>query len=341
MIFEKIEKNNFIKNYHLREFKKKDLKQLVDLFKRVFKKDWDWNFWNWFLYENPRPTVGYSLWDQEKLIGVNFGITKLVSIHGKIHDSALLSTALVHYDYRRQGIYTYIGKKLYNLLANKGYLFCYGFPNEFYECKPYGKNKLEWDHCNKKQILIKPIKRMNYNSKSKKASKLRIEKINQFPQEINTITRLRKEGIYFIKYHNDLNWRYIDHPKNDYSCFIIHDINDYLKGYFVLKTYISKTNERFGEIDDFLILSDDQASFNEIYDFIFNFFKEREHNYISTWVGENNKFFNFLINKGFEKQQMKTSWGFKILNKQCDEYLRSKIMNVYNWDLKMGDSDIF
>ncbi len=338
-----MEKKKIDQNYILRELHQKDLDQLINLFFRIFKKEWDLKFWKWFLYQNPHDTHTFSLWDKETLIGFNMALKEIISVNGTLHDSALLSTALVHKNYRRQGIYSFICKNLYNHLSHKGYLLAYGFPNELYDCKLYRKDKIGWDFCQKKNILIKTIKSFKHiqNNKNKdKKNQFYFQKIDKFPEKINLVFSLRKKGIYFVKYNDYLNWRYIEHPINHYDCFLIRDKDDIILGYFVLKTYINKFNQKFGEIDDFFFLFENKDIFNATYDFIFNYFIEIKNDFISTWVGENNKFFNFLIEKGFEKQQMKTSWGFIILNK-IDSYINDQILNINEWDLRMGDSDVF
>lgn len=339
MVYKKIEVNKYIKNYELRPFSKSDLENLVDLFKEVFKKEWNINYWKWFLYQNPYNTYSLSLWDKDKLIGFNCALKKIFSINGDIFDSILVSTALVDPNYRRRGIYSYIVKKLYNCLSRQGYLLIYGFPNENYNCELYNKQRLNWDFCSPKQILIKKLKGSLKNRNRSKSKSIEIKRVKKFSKEINFVSNSKKNGNFFVKYFEYLNWRYIEHPKNDYYCFLIKD-DHIMLGYFILKTYINESNQKYGEIDDFLFIWDKYEFYTIIYNFIYDFFKDQKNDYISIWVGENNPFFKFLIQNGFSKHYMITSWGFKLLNNPGRE-IKNYLINSDNWDLKMGDSDVF
>ena len=340
MIF-KIELNKYLRNYNLRIANEKDLNKIIELFKEVFNRNFGKNFWEWKYYKNPYGKIPpLVLYDGRKLIGSYSADFKKFLVDGIEVECALVTTAIVHSDYRSQGIFTYLAKNMYNKLRKMGIIFLYGFPNALYPYEIYIK-KLKWNYCDKKTNLIKDI---NNNNKSPnlipKSTTIEISKIDKYPNEINKLNNQLTGGGIFSKIdHEYLNWRYIEHPLNKYNNYLIYR-NGEIYGYFVTKTYINNEGEKYGELDDFKIIDDNLTIFGNIYRFIHNYFIEKDHSYISTWVSDNSDFYQFLLKNSFKEIKMSISWGFKLLNRLDPKYLQL-LLNPSNWDLRMGDSDAF
>lgn len=341
MIFKDIKLNEYLKNYYLTLFEKKDLPKYIKLFKDIFNKEWDEEYWNWFFYKNPHETITVLLWDNEKLIGGNCGQKKDIIVNGQKLNGIIITNTMVHSNYRRQGIFAYLSQNLYNKLSELGFHLLYGFPNEYYDCKLYKKKNISWDFCAKKMMLIKDIRKKNHLKKNNNmSSKYTISKIEKFPEIINNIKSNENTDIFLEKTSEYLNWRYVEHPLKKYEKFLIHDNHKNLLGYFVLKTFINNKQEKFGEIDDFRIFNNNLQVFEGIYQFIVRYFLEKNNDYLSTWLGVYSNYYQFLLKNQFIEEEMKTSWGYKILQ-DLSPQIKKKIINPNNWDLRMGDSDVF
>ncbi|MFW9987575.1 MAG: GNAT family N-acetyltransferase [Candidatus Odinarchaeota archaeon] len=240
MLFD-IELNDNLKKYELRDLFKEDIPKLVTLFREVFHKDWNEEFWHWFFYEHPFETFSLSLWDKDRLIGQYCGQKKYVSINGQKYECVLGSTAILDVDYRGQGLFIYLAKTMYNLLAEKGFLFFYGYPNEIYNCGLYFK-KFSWEFCEKKTMFIKDLNK-NSSFENQSADIFSINKVDELPNSINEIEVNRENGNHIIKNAEYLNWRFTKHPLNDYELYILKDSNNTLVGYFITKTFINNENK--------------------------------------------------------------------------------------------------
>lgn len=336
MLYKDIIDSDIPKKYEIKEFVEKDIPSYNDLFNRVYNRKYEEDFWKYFFFRNPYESISLTIWDKDKMIGAYSSAKKKFSINRVLNECSIGSNAMVDSEYRGQGLFIYLAKSLYNKLSEKGFTFFYGYPNEKYSCGLYNK-KLSWDFCEKKSILIKAIHNTDISITN---SNLSIEKIERFPESLDDFTRKEKDGIFTVRTSEYLNWRYTDHYLNDYDLYIIYNKEDSITGYFVLKTYINDKKESFGELDDFEIFNDNLEVFDYIYQFALRSFIDKKNDYMSIWVGNNTKYFKFLIDNQFIQSKMATSWGFKLLQDLKIE-VRNAIMDPLNWDLKMGDCDVF
>jgi len=134
-----------------------------------------------------------------------------------------------------------------------------------------------------------------------------------------------------------LNWRFTEHPTEEYSKFVVVDKGIEILGYLVLKLYTRGDGVK-GHIVDMLCLND-RDIVESLLGYSYNFFIEKEIRNVSCWMPENSFYIPVLKEEGFVGHITETHFGLRILDKQNN--LLPKVRDINNWHLTMGDSDVF
>jgi hypothetical protein len=132
-----------------------------------------------------------------------------------------------------------------------------------------------------------------------------------------------------------LNWRYFEHPLNNYVIFSsISDSNNLNNGYIVLKIYHSNTGVK-GHIVE-LLTYNDSAIMDSLLGVSIEYFKWANCSSISVWVGKNNYKYNYFKNIGFNENSIKSHLQVLPLGEAYNE-----VLDIDSWDLAMKMSDAY
>jgi GNAT superfamily N-acetyltransferase len=118
------------RRWHIRKYKKGEEQKISDAMKIVYGHGIDKEVWNWFYSKNPFKHL-YAVADCENQIVGFMGLAgKPLEIERKQFRACIATGLGVHPDFRRQGIFTTLGRYIMNEVSKEGIQFCYGFPND-------------------------------------------------------------------------------------------------------------------------------------------------------------------------------------------------------------------
>jgi hypothetical protein len=217
--------------------------------------------WKWMFVDNPANTSIIWLAEHDgKIVGQYPAIIETLKVGDKIIKAAQLIDTMTHPRYRRQGIFSTLGKKALNEIENGETYLVYCFPTQ--QVYPLHM-KFGWLDVCTFQVMIKPLNLKNFLQRyfvrnrlllyifmvvgnliikaffrSKKVSDEDIPKIREISHFDDRINEFWNEisndyNIIRIRDKEYLNWRYVDVPNADYTIYVAEE-EDEICGYIVL-----------------------------------------------------------------------------------------------------------
>ncbi|KFD41185.1 hypothetical protein DK28_0211545 [Peptococcaceae bacterium SCADC1_2_3] len=349
---------------------KERIEELVDLFNIVMRQNQEkisLDFWKWKHLENPLNSSDPKLIvaeDGARIIGARaFMLAEFMLEDNKVK-VAQLCDAMVHPDYRRQGIFKKMNDLVISYCTEQGICFFYGFPGTM--------NPLLRNRVLQKVLPIEYLLRVN-NPSTVIAQKLRnpalgntlgffynklyhrqpkisekekqsftVELFDYFPEalkeidtlyDINNIELVRSE-IYF-------KWRFDRHPVFKYK-YLLARQGEELKGYALISTNQSNNGLITGRIVDYLVKDNDLDCFRILMAQALEELEKSSCDIIFVWEMRNQKFRQELLKRfGF-----KSSFAFPYQRFMEESYLVARklnqnlthkvdIYNPANWNLTM------
>jgi hypothetical protein len=357
--------------WSIRRYKNGDELQICSLFEKNFKrpmgKTESIKHWEWEFKHNPCKSLEiYLAEDNGKIVGQY----AVIPVKMKIKEKDLLATlsldTITDENYRGQGMFPILAKKLYSELGIKGIPITYGFPNKN-SIRGF-INKLEWIDIIPFLLLVRPIK---FKSLIKKVTnnalfsyffgkigdilwKLRfifkpvgdksiiIRKIKKFDSIFDKLWQeTRNEyNICVVRDQTYLNWRYVDKPEETYDIFVAEKgVN--LLGYIVLKCE-EKLDLKTGFIMDMLVLSSQYKAISTLISEAINYFKDKKVDVISSLMLKDNQYHKIYKKFGFIKVPsllfpQEIYFGVR---RNTNELSNGFISNTENWFISWGDTDL-
>lgn len=313
----------------LRKYQTGDEKQILDLFKLVFKQEMSEEYWNWRFSSNPftNDKLIYLMWEGDKLIG-HYAVSPIEMNFGQnLIKTALSMTTMTHPEYGGKGIFSKLATTLYNELKNDyGYKLIWGFPNNN---SHYGFIKnLGWQ-----DVAVIPMFSMKLaESRIKFGEKVSYKLLKNFDEEISQQLNNSENKFSINKSRDYLQWRYCENPDVDYTILQLNRS----KGLVVYKKIQSFNEKGKEEIDILEILIDNEI---ENLSGLINAILEQE---------KGNSIIKFNIWKSlfskerliFEKSGFKNTLPLTYLSVlNLNDFV--EIENYQNWEIGMGYSDVF
>ncbi|RUA34795.1 MAG: hypothetical protein DSY77_04065 [Bacteroidetes bacterium] len=197
----------------IKKYKPSDEIEILKLISLAFGQNMSKEFWEWRYLNNPsleKPLINL-MWDKDKLVG-HYAVSPVtLNVNNEKVLTALSMTTMTHPDYGGRGIFTDLAKNLYHdIYSNDNVQAVWGFPNSN---SHYGfLSKLDW-----KDIGIVHFLRL-YIDDISKIEKVKYKVSYDFSaQHAAKIKENNKGEISVHKDANYLNWRYRDHPDNEYQ----------------------------------------------------------------------------------------------------------------------------
>lgn len=131
-----------------------------------------------------------------------------------------------------------------------------------------------------------------------------------------------------------LNWRYFNHPLNNYTVFISSDDNGSINGFIVLKIYHKET-ELVGHVME-IVTFDDVNIMDYLLERAIGYFSWANCEKISLWCGVNDFKYDYFKKMGLKENQIESH--MQVLPLIVDN---NKTFNISNWDLSMRMSDAY
>ena len=118
-----------IENYG--DLSTEELKKLSKLFKIVFKKNFSYQFLDWFYNKNPNgPALTYNASYEQDIIGHYSLVPIKIKLNGKEHSAALSVFTAVDKEYRGLYLFNKLAKKTFELAKSKGIKYIIGVSNQ-------------------------------------------------------------------------------------------------------------------------------------------------------------------------------------------------------------------
>lgn len=318
-----------------RDYQSGDEYQILALYKEVNNREMTLEHWKWKFTESPSGRgIIKLMFDGEKLIGHRGAIPMIVSIQGVDTPAAIMVNTLTHPDYQRLGVSTCLADAIYDEARQHGIKFVYNFPNP--NSYPLYLEIDDWEMLDKRNAWQKQLRGKSASARSHSSS---IKQVKRFDQRVNRLWNRVKQDYAVIVPRTEqfLNWRFTEHPTEEYSKFVVVDKGTEILGYLVLKLY-TRGDEVKGHIVDMLCLND-RDIVESLLGYSYNFFIGKEIRNVSCWMPENSFYISALKEEGFVGHITETHFGLRILDKQNN--LLPKVRDINNWHLTMSDSDVF
>lgn len=315
----------------IRRYRKGDEGGIVRLTKLVFPnfyfnvRQWQWR------HTNGKSRIFVALDDKNTIIGHWAYLERSFISRTKKYKSGLTLAAMIHPGWQGKGVFSRIAKILFDNARSEKIDFLYCFPNDislpvhlhygFLYVKPY--------HIYKKKVTRGLRTERGIVFTEKKAYK----QVNQ--QHISPLTvQLDKNSQEYIE------WRYFKKPGGRYLFYEMSKDGNTI-GYIVFKAYYRQDHKHIQLIDVSVThnLSEDDFG-DSIYDFWQFLANKNTATLLSTWQQNLEVVEDQMIGKYHFQREKDKIFHLAIkgirLNARSIKYLQAR-----NWDIKMGDTEIF
>jgi hypothetical protein len=315
----------------LKNYKEGDEHKIVELFELVFKQEMTLDHWYWRFSKNPAGNHLIKLmWDGDQLIGHYAVSPIMVNVNGEEVLTAHSLTTMTHPDYGGRGIFKTLSLELYKELEeDKGCKAIWGFPNN----NSHGGfiKSLGWSNI--AVIHTMGIKASNIPTRENRSKIVSLKAFDQSHADFVKNRENQKSSVFVSKSLNYLNWRYVSKPDVDYKKFEIK-VGDSIKGVIITKIYPSTLPNHYDLniveciIDDYDYLHKCLNQIMEEYNLPFD--------RVTIWKNLFDTNHLLLEKNGFIPVLPQTYFGARIHSSMPLEFSEYK-----NWDIAMGDSDVY
>lgn len=340
----------------VRLYKQGDEEQILSLFEKVFKTKMDKRVWHWKYTNTPNGLAPIILVFDEN--GIILGHTALwvhpVIMNGKQGKIGLRVDTMVDPSERGKGIYKQLSEHLIKEAEKENINLLYGFPAEKakelqikYIGAHYLTNVNRWVCVNRPIATLStrfPVLRglrffdsiyssvKRFIKHREKNQKDPIKDVKLFDSHFHFLPL--KEQIHLKRNNEYLNWRYAEHPKNNYKILQWQESN-IVKGYIVYRVYKHDKKLHIGLIIDLI-------AFGKHSSYIKSALLQRAINnmneaaYIQAWTMPNQEITNVYKKLGFFMKDEPMPIVIKDIN--CKDV---DVKDPNKWFISMGDVDSF
>ena len=280
----------------------------------------------WYEWLNLNCPTGFNnsfIIEEDKKFISGYGLLPTIVIYeGEKHKSTLCTNVMTHPDYGGKGLFTKIGTHALQTMKLLGTSIQMGIPNDN---AIKGHMKVGWQRMPNLHFYQKTDFNL-INSKNnieykvvKRFSDIHNEGIKNFH---------KKYDLYVEKDYNFLNWRYVDHPLNLYTCITINNEKNQFSGYIIIKLFNEK-NITKTHIVDYAYLND--SDLTKLLHAV-NHYVKGKTDIINLWRFEDSNETQF-INAGYNKTE-----NYDKLILFSDIKFKN---NTSNWHIVLGDNDVY
>ncbi|WP_106496122.1 GNAT family N-acetyltransferase [Lentibacillus sp. Marseille-P4043] len=346
----------------IRYYKTGDEGQIQELFKKVFNKERTLEHWEWKYIKNPQSLNPFILVYEEdqKIIGHIALWVANAYMEGKATKVALRVDTMVDPEARGKGIYRKLNEAMLAEAKESGISLLYGFPAPKAKELLLNTTNANYVEDISRYMLIldpgaiaanmysflSPIKSVGRVFKRLKQRKLKKtslpvgwkveavehcdQRFDQLAEKVKTIKpiMLKRDADY-------LNWRYLNHPENNYTILALTN-NDELQGYVTVnkrKRDFKNGQAMIGFIIDYLAVEDKAVWEILLYSALTEL---QDVDMIQAWGFPGNIGTESLLHFGFKEKDKPMPLIVHEL-----ENNRNRYKNNHDWWLTQGDVDSF
>lgn len=346
----------------VRDGDEKDLLGILSLRKIVFgemeKDKLEPRFWRWEFMEAPDgKALIYIVQDGERIIAHFADIPRRFSVNGEAVLATLSLDLMVHPDYRREGLFTAMGRYGAQRVKQKNGLFMTAFPIRSETIQ--GLIKIGWEKVVQLPVIVYPIRfsgivdrylrfkplsiliggvatclyllRFGW-SKGKKAEGIQIEEVVQLDEAFDDFWQgaSRLFSVLGVRTRQYLNWRYVKHPTRRYTVYQAIEEGK-MKGYIVLRT-VRLLSFSSAVIVDLLAL-DERALFALVEKGV-QHSREAHVDLLGFMVPKTHPYYHSLKRWGFLRSLK--AFSFMIF----DHVQKKNLSHLEGWYVNWGDTDV-
>jgi len=345
------------REWTIREYQEGDEEQILQLRGIALSGSRNKEWWKWMFRDGPAgPAIISLAVVKQRIIAQMASIWVMIQIGDKATRGTHGVDLMVHPDYRRQGVFTALGKKGQEDLLNRSRSITYGTPND--QSRPGFVNRLNALPICEVPLLVKVIdwgavlkqrykfpalagkilgniwERITNRKPSLKAAGIIVEEVFSFDEQIDKFWEKasRIKNIMIIKDMKYLNWRYIAKPGHEYRIFLARK-QDEIAGYVVLK--LQEGARSIGYIIDFLTLPGEDNVAELLITIALRHLKAAGAAKASCWMLEETPYYGTLRKLGFIRRHGPTLCSRIVEPSIPKEF----VTNPANWYYVMGDDD--
>ena len=344
-----------------RPFMRGDEKALADLYETVLQRPFEDSKWGWQFGE-AASGVGYiGLADHDgRLAGQYATVPVRMQIQGKKTPTSLSLDTMTHPDYRKQGIFITLAKKVYEQSEAQGVKFVYGFPND--NSFPGFVKYLDFFVLEDLPAMTRPLSmagilkhtaKVGFLStiigvplqaifnlvthKRVKDANIRVEMASEFPKEVSALfekiaPRFRN---LIIRDYDYLSWRYDNNPSHSYDIYLGYRGNE-LSGYCVCGA-TERKNVSIGLIVDLFADPDDDDLVASLAQKALEVMAKGGTMTASCVLTSKSPFLKTLRRMGFVFPMRRFPFIIRPNSSPADA---SSVNNVSDWHITLGDGDL-
>lgn len=354
--------------WEVAEYEPGDEQGIMRLYQLVFGEEMSDDQWRWRYLKNPTGLVTIILAKAgAQIVGQYALLPVRMKVGADTRVVALSLDTMVHPDYRGQGVFVELARRLYKDVALQGTPLVYGFPNE---ASHRGfVTGLGWvDLCDRVPLFVRPLSaegilkgtvanrfllavggRSGQMGMSLLLPARRIEvpdgcairPVTSFDDRADELWRRASSafGISLVRDQRYLNWRYVEKPGDSYTILILERAGDVL-GYVVLKS-VERFGLRIGFVVDLLAVPDQPSISRCLISEAVECFRKAQRAIISCLMLKHSPYIQALRANGFlflparlHPQEMYVG-----VRRNTEEYAAELITNPSNWYITWGDHD--
>ena len=276
-------------------------------------------WFNWLNLESPYgKNNSYIIRDEKtnKMIAGYGLLPMMIVLNGKEHKSTLCTNVMTHPNFSRRGLFTIIGKKALANEVKGGVTIQVGIPNDNAIA---GHMKVGWQR-------LPNLSFFQNDTLNGYKTDIKFHKVKSFDKSFDSLLDKfnQKYDFYFKKNSDFLNWRYVNHPYNNYECWVSEDNSSY----FIAKLFENKLHiidygyDNDKDFDDLLKMSQNIGIIHDV-------------KLINLWKFDSSN----SEDKIFARNNFKKDVDYNRLIIYSDiDFTKS---NLKNWHIVLGDNDVY
>ncbi|WP_271810116.1 GNAT family N-acetyltransferase [Clostridium beijerinckii] len=301
------------------------IQEFQELFMYCFNKDVSKEFLIWRYIKNPLDDLLINVALDNNKIVANYSVSPYtIYIDGKLEKAALSMTTMTHPDYRGKGLFPKLATDLYKKMEEDNYIAVTGFPNN--NSHSIFVEKLNWNN-----IYEIPTMKLDLSKINKSNIPISISVVNDsnFSFNYSKLINNKKNKIKVYKDLNYLKWRFKDNPANKYANYVILE-NNYVVSSIITKSFNNNETDivEVNSLDDFYS--------KKLLEYIIDIDKGNGKKYINMWCHLNSNTHGMAEKIGFVNTEPISYFGVR-----CIKGNINGLRNYNNWDIQMGDSDVY
>ncbi len=322
-------------------------------------------FWRWQFIENPAGKGFIQVADDHGIIAGHQPVVPTdFLINGQSLKFAMSVDTMTHPDYQKQGIFSTLSKAAYEEAAKSGIEIVWGFPNE--NSRPGFIKNLAWSDITVLPVYAKilmtknllkryfrsallsrwlaifldPICKIVFSTGGAKVPGLVIQEIREFDERFDNLwnQNAHSHNIIQVRDSRHLQWRYFQIPLRRYRVFAAEQ-DGKLVCYMVLRS-MELFDLKVGAIADLFPVHIDKKIIKALFHRANSVFREEGMDLMVFMIPPQ---FRTII-KGLRFLKIPDFLNLKRwyvgLRYQASQYKHDFLLNIENWFLTFGDTDI-